>query len=151
MAECDIESHCDPDQDSPQQCTSSLYNAMIHPFVRFNIYGVLWYQGTSMMNLFWITHPMYLGSWVHYPKVCKNFFSFTGEANVGYHNELYPCTFYHLINEWRSKWASNSNTNPNFPFGFVQLSTKGPVDPTPLLRWHQTYDFGYVPNEIMQV
>ena len=126
---------------------------MIHPFVRFNIYGVLWYQGTSMMNLFWITHPMYLGSWVHYQKeiVCKNFFSFTGEANVGYHNELYPCTFYHLINEWRSKWASNSNTNPNFPFGFVQLSTKGPVDPTPLLRWHQTYDFGYVPNEIMQV
>ena len=91
------------------------------------------YEKCNWYNLFW------------------NIFSSTGEANVGYHNELYPCTFYQLINEWRRNWASNSNTNPNFPFGFVQLSTKGPIDPTPLIRWHQTYDFGYVPNEIMQV
>ena len=46
LAECQIEPHCDPDEDSPKQCTSHLYNAMIHPFIRFNIYGALWYQGS---------------------------------------------------------------------------------------------------------
>ena len=45
LQECDIESS--EDEDHPERSTSSLYNAMIHPLTRLNIFGVLWYQGMS--------------------------------------------------------------------------------------------------------
>ena len=37
--------------------------------------------------------------------------------------------------------------------GFVQLSTIGQdkYPGTPVIRWHQTADYGYVPNEILPV
>ena len=43
LQECDIEPSVD--EDHPERSTSYLYNAMIHPLTRLNIYGVLWYQG----------------------------------------------------------------------------------------------------------
>ena len=37
--------------------------------------------------------------------------------------EVYDCTFQHMISAWRDGWfyATNGATDPNFPFGFVQL------------------------------
>ena len=47
---------------------------------------------------------------------------YQGEANVGYTN--YNCTFPAMIDDWRAKWHTSSygNTDPMFPFGFVQVS-----------------------------
>ena len=59
-----------------------------------------------------------------------------------------------MISEWRRKWSENSPTDPNFPFGFVQLAAWRPEYSGvefPVVRWHQTADVGYVPNDIMQV
>ena len=63
-----------------------------------------------------------------------------------------------MISEWRKLWSNSwSNgviTSSSFPFGFMQL---GPVQPDnkspgfPVIRWHQTADYGFVPNEIMEV
>jgi hypothetical protein len=46
-----------------------------------------------------------------------------GEDNIYFHTDLYPCTFSKLIEYWRNIWheRTNSNTDPNFPFGFVQV------------------------------
>jgi len=70
--------------------TSNLYNAMIYPFTRMVIYGVIWYQG---------------------------------EANAIYNTDKYVCTFTKLIQYWRQIWhnRTNSNTDLEFPFGFVQV------------------------------
>ena len=59
-----------------------------------------------------------------------------------------------MISEWRRLWASFSPTSNLFPFGFMQLSTDQADDHWPgfaTVRWHQTADFGYVPNTIMEV
>ena len=59
-----------------------------------------------------------------------------------------------MISEWRRLWSTFSHTPNDFPFGFVQLSTWKASDPDPsfpVIRWHQTADHGYVPNEDMQV
>jgi sialate O-acetylesterase len=59
-----------------------------------------------------------------------------------------------LINEWRRKWSESSPTNSNFPFGFVQLAAfRGGILANAFseIRWHQTADFGFVPNSVMQV
>ena len=47
---------------------------------------------------------------------------YQGEANAGYTN--YNCTFPAMIDDWRAKWYTSSyeNTDPMFPFGFVQVS-----------------------------
>ncbi len=101
---------------------SVLYNAMIHPFTRMVIKGALWYQG---------------------------------EDNTVFHTSLYPCTFSKMIEYWRSTWyeRTNSNTDPHFPFGFVQLSTRtanrNVIGGFPWVRWHQTFDVGYVPNNFI--
>jgi len=59
-----------------------------------------------------------------------------------------------LISEWRRLWSERSKTDPEFPFGFVQLASFR-VDyldvKFPEIRWHQTADQGYVPNEKMPV
>ena len=77
-----------------------------------------------------------------------------GEANVYDNRDKYDCTFSQLISEWRRVWSSTSTTNKNFPFGFVQLSTIEANDEqtgTPMIRWYQTYKYGYTPNDALQV
>lgn len=98
---------------------SVLWNSMIHPLLNMTIYGVLWYQGEQNQN--------------------KNL-------------HLYNCTFPTLIDDWRQKFyeGTEHQTDPSFPFGFVML---GPYNPDytvdigfPEIRWHQTADYGVVPN-----
>ncbi|XP_065890232.1 sialate O-acetylesterase-like isoform X1 [Dysidea avara] len=101
---------------------SSLWNSMIHPFLKMTIYGVVWYQG---------------------------------ESNA-IKPDTYDCTFPAMIDDWRAKWyeGSHGNTNQMFPFGFVQISTVGSSNDStngfPDIRWHQTANFGYVPNARMK-
>ncbi|XP_078000939.1 sialate O-acetylesterase-like isoform X2 [Glandiceps talaboti] len=100
---------------------SVLWNSMIHPFLNLTIKGVLWYQGESNA-----VAP-----------------------------DSYSCTFPAMIEDWRRKFhvGSDMQTDKQFPFGFVQISiSQG--DPSvitgwPTIRWHQTADYGYVPNEKM--
>ena len=59
-----------------------------------------------------------------------------------------------MISEWRKIWSTYTATSDTFPFGFMQLSTwdadmKEPG--FPMIRWHQTADYGYVPNNDMKV
>ncbi|XP_037361420.1 sialate O-acetylesterase [Talpa occidentalis] len=102
--------------------SSVLWNAMIHPLHNMTLKGVIWYQG---------------------------------EANMGFHRDLYNCLFPELIDDWRLTFhqGSQGQTARYFPFGFVQLSSylRGatPDDQCPEIRWHQTADFGYVPNQRM--
>ncbi|KAH9508988.1 hypothetical protein Btru_048482 [Bulinus truncatus] len=102
---------------------SVLWNAMIHPLLGMTIYGVLWYQGES--------------------------------DAYGPPRDKYNCTFPTMIKDWRYNFNkfSNGQTRSDFPFGFVQLSAKA-ADPSilvgfPDIRWHQTADYGYVPNPDM--
>ncbi|XP_072012729.1 sialate O-acetylesterase isoform X2 [Engystomops pustulosus] len=79
---------------------------------------------------------------------------YQGEANTGLNTHLYNCTFPTLIQDWRRSFHEGSlgQTDPNFPFGFVQLSTfmkTQPHDNYPEIRWHQTADYGYAPNPKM--
>ena len=79
---------------------------------------------------------------------------FTGESNGGHNRDKYQCTFPAMINEWRNLWSTNTPTSNKFPFGFMQLSTNQANDKSPafpVIRWHQTADKGFVPNEIMEV
>ena len=58
-----------------------------------------------------------------------------------------------MINEWRSEFSSNSNTNKSAPFGFVQLSTieYGAKElGISIIRWHQTADRAIVPNSVLE-
>ncbi|UJR37757.1 hypothetical protein I4U23_030450 [Adineta vaga] len=99
-----------------------LYNAMIHPFTRMVIKGAIWYQG---------------------------------EQNTGSNRDKYTCTFSKLIEYWRAIWHARTKSinDPSFPFGFVQLATSDKtgkvVGGFPWIRWHQTFDVGYVPNNVV--
>ncbi|CAF2590172.1 unnamed protein product [Rotaria sp. Silwood2] len=101
---------------------SNLFNAMIYPFTRMVVYGAIWYQG---------------------------------ESNANYHADKYACTFSKMIQYWRQTWSQRTNylTDIHFPFGFVQLSTwsntSTVVGGFPIIRWHQTFDVGYVPNNVV--
>ncbi|XP_054853840.1 sialate O-acetylesterase [Eublepharis macularius] len=100
---------------------SVLWNAMIHPLLNMTLQGVIWYQG---------------------------------EANTLMDTDLYNCTFPALIEDWRKAFHDGSvgQTEQSFPFGFVQVSTYhrvGVDDSFPRIRWHQTADYGYVPNKKM--
>ncbi|CAF5002970.1 unnamed protein product [Rotaria sp. Silwood1] len=101
---------------------SYVFNTMIYPFTRMVIYGTIWYQG---------------------------------EANGGYHTDKYACTFAKMIQYWRQTWnyRTGNLTDLYFPFGFVQLSTWSNtstlIDAFTILRWHQTFDVGYVPNNVV--
>jgi len=100
--------------DHPQNSNSYLWNAMIAPLRRLNLYGFLWYQG---------------------------------EANSNFERDLYNCTFPTLIDTWREQFSQ-----PEAPFGFVQLSTINYQHTGlnyPILRNHQTADYGTVPNSRM--
>eukprot|EP01084_Bolivina_argentea_P188583 324604_1 len=73
----------------------------------------------------------------------------------------YACQFPAMIEDWRAKWHLYSDTSPDFPFGFVQLSTwndaKGNkpcgddinCQSVPIVRWAQTANYGYVSNPKM--
>jgi sialate O-acetylesterase len=131
LKECNItQTHQDSVENDSQQDTevavtlnnTVIYNAMIHPLTRMVIRGIIWYQGENNAN------PS------HY---------------------TYICTFSKLIEHWRSIWytRTNSTTDPTFPFGFVQLSTATNnskyIGWFPWIRWHQTFDVGYVPNNVV--
>lgn len=110
------------DLSSGPQEHSVLWNAMIHPLQNMTLKGVIWYQGESNRNI---------------------------------NRDLYNCTFPELIADWRQTFhmGSRGQTEELFPFGFVQLSTyvteKIQDEEFPIIRWHQTADFGYVPNQRM--
>jgi sialate O-acetylesterase len=81
--------------------------------------------------------------------------SILGENNANAGHYTYTCTFSKLIEHWRSIWytRTNSTTDPTFPFGFVQLSTatnnSDYIGYFPWIRWHQTFDVGYAPNNVV--
>ena len=79
------------------------------------------------------------------------------------------CSFPAMIDDWRSQFhVANAQTDPEFPFGFVQLNAVGAPDLQPAvhcaapgcvdpfayrkgvayapLRWAQSAGFGYAPN-----
>nr|P82450.2 RecName: Full=Sialate O-acetylesterase; AltName: Full=Sialic acid-specific 9-O-acetylesterase; AltName: Full=Yolk sac protein 2; Contains: RecName: Full=Sialate O-acetylesterase small subunit; Contains: RecName: Full=Sialate O-acetylesterase large subunit; Flags: Precursor [Rattus norvegicus] len=101
---------------------SVLWNAMIHPLQNMTLKGVVWYQG---------------------------------ENNANYNRDLYACMFPALIAGWRQTFHSGcqGQTERFFPFGFVQLSSYLLMNSSdygfPEIRWHQTADFGSVPNPKM--
>lgn len=110
------------DENNPQQSNKYLYNAMIHPLVRSGIKGAMWYQG---------------------------------ESNAGWNRDKYQCAIKQLISDWKMEFQHYGTlADPDhMPFGFVQLSTifQNTNPGTPVIRWHQTADYGYVPNEILRV
>lgn len=99
---------------------SVLWNAMMLPLTNMTIYGVIWYQGESN--------------------------AMSDQPNT------YNCSFPAMINSWRAHFYANTQfqTDPHFPFGFVQLGTwrndSSITEGFPDIRWHQTADYGYVPN-----
>lgn len=102
---------------------SQLWNAMVNPLLKLTIYGAIWYQGEA-------------------------------DSDGGVKMNRYNCTFPAMINDWRAKFsAASAQTSPNFPFGFVQLAPWKPdmtqIVGFPDIRWHQTADYGYVPNPAM--
>ena len=143
---CGIEPHDDGDESNPNR-NSVLYNAMIHPLIRLSIKGALWYQGKKTSR--------HSGPF-SFLQIIFGIFKilFKGESNGGYNRDQYQCTFPAMISEWRKLWSTYTPTSGSFPFGFMQL---GPWDSDnkspgfPVIRWHQTADYGFVPNEIMEV
>ncbi|XP_026171215.1 sialate O-acetylesterase [Mastacembelus armatus] len=109
-------------EDSPKDENSVLWNAMIHPLLNMTLKGAIWYQG---------------------------------ESNANYHQDNYNCSFPAMIDDWRMAFhqGSGGQTAMDFPFGFVQLSTyqkESTDNGFPEIRWHQTADFGFVPNPRMK-
>ncbi|XP_056112443.1 sialate O-acetylesterase [Rhinichthys klamathensis goyatoka] len=107
---------------SAKWTSSVLWNAMIHPLLNMTITGAIWYQG---------------------------------EANANYNRDKYNCSFPAMIDDWRMAFheGSDGQTALDFPFGFVQLSTyrkNDQLDGFREIRWHQTADYGFAPNERMK-
>ncbi|XP_067674175.1 sialate O-acetylesterase-like [Haliotis asinina] len=103
---------------------SSLWNAMVYPLLNMTIYGTIWYQGES-------------------------------NADPQHGLDRYNCTFPAMIDDWRLKFSESSGgqTSSMFPFGFVQIApfrSGKVVSGWPSLRWHQTADYGYAPNDKMK-
>ena len=62
---------------------------------------------------------------------------YQGESNCGWNTDLYACTFYGMIDDWRNKWAA-SGSNKDFPFGFVHLGIQIDKPDGLRIRWQQT-------------
>ena len=119
--------------------SGGMWNGMIMPVINTTIKGAIWYQGESDAS-----HP-------------------------GGQYDGYNCTFPAMIADWRAKWheGTHGQTDPAFPFGFVQLNsyTNGSVYDDPVedypadvynpkygfggLRWAQSAGYGYAPNPAM--
>ena len=79
---------------------------------------------------------------------------YQGESNGLWNRDKYGCAFTEMIKDWRRIWSLNTATNPEFPFGFMQLASYDANNPSiafAALRWYQTNGYGYVPNESMKV
>ena len=99
---------------------------MINPLKRNFVKGFLWYQGETN------------GGYGGY---------------LGFNRDYYQCTFPAMIDSWRHEFSLHSMTDETAPFGFVQLASWRPdtVEASfPVIRWHQTADHGFVPNEEMK-
>lgn len=112
-----LEDKAEPWENWSSEDYSVLWNAMVHPLINMTIFGTIWYQG---------------------------------ESNAVQNRDLYNCTFPRMVDDWRKKFSTSSGTDQLFPFGFVQLGSYRPEYPIeigfPDIRWHQTADYGYVPN-----
>ena len=71
----------------------------------------------------------------------------TGESNIDNNREYYACTFSAMIEHWRLLWARHG-TELNLPFGFVQLANVIGGWQGVEIRWHQTFDKGYVDGTV---
>ena len=79
--------------------------------------------------------------------------SISGESNGLWNRDKYGCTFQQLISDWRDAWRVHTPTDPNFPFGFMQLASYSWHNPSlgfTMIRWYQTSEYGYVPNVNLQ-
>ena len=118
----------------PNEHPSSLWNGMLHPFVRTTIKGAIWYQGEA------------------------------NEWNVGNYEQKtgYACRFPAMIASWRKHFSAlEGTTDPNFPFGFVSITpwcenTCDPANQKPdtyygpaEIRWAQQANFVNVPNRAL--
>ncbi|XP_029571407.1 sialate O-acetylesterase isoform X1 [Salmo trutta] len=108
------------------------------------------------------TPSMYLSVWTHsvlwnamiHPLLnmtIKGAIWYQGEANTDYNQKKYSCSFPSMIDDWRMAFhqSSGRQTSPDFPFGFVQVSTYRKASLSegfPNIRWHQTADYGFAPN-----
>jgi sialate O-acetylesterase len=95
-----------------------------------------------------------------------------GENNANGNHTLYTCMLMKFIQHLRSIWytRTNSSTDANFHFGVVQViidnityyfgvficsqlstSTNNTdyIGYFPWTRWHQTFDVGYLPNNVI--
>lgn len=94
------------------------------------------YLYNAMINPF-LRHTIYGALW------------YQGESNCNWNTDLYACTFYGMIDDWRSKWTeSNSGSNPDFPFGFVQLANHIGEPGGLRIRWQQTDYKGTVDGSV---
>ncbi|KAK8795734.1 hypothetical protein WA158_000390 [Blastocystis sp. Blastoise] len=118
----------------PNENHSSLWNGMLHPFIRTTIKGAIWYQGEA------------------------------NEGNVGNREKKsgYACRFPAMIASWRQYFSQlEGTTDPNFPFGFVSITPwcEGSCDPANQkpdtfygpaeIRWAQQANYVTVPNPSM--
>jgi sialate O-acetylesterase len=60
-----------------------------------------------------------------------------------------------MIGDWRRKWfeRTDGSTDAMFPFGQVQIAPFHNNDwplGYPDVRWHQTYEYGYTPNPMLE-
>lgn len=71
---------------------------------------------------------------------------YQGEANAG--SKDYYCRFPAMVDDWRVKWHkyTQGQTDEQFYFGFVQLSTWNGGMGVADVRWQQTANYGHVPN-----
>ncbi|KAI4892158.1 hypothetical protein NFI96_026126, partial [Prochilodus magdalenae] len=110
--------------------SSVLWNAMIHPLLNMTMKGAIWYQGEANADV-------------------TNVF----QDQILYAFDL-PSNDYDITQDWRMAFhqGSEGQTAQDFPFGFVQLCTyrKTARDGFPEIRWHQTADYGFAPNERMK-
>lgn len=102
---------------NPEKNNSVLWNAMIHPLLNMTIKGAIWYQGKSA----WRVARCLLLSMKR--TSVSLVFTFSGEANVDYHQDKYSCSFPAMICDWRMAFhqGSGRQTAKDFPFGFVQV------------------------------
>lgn len=99
---------------------TSVYNTMIAPLHRITVFGILWWQG-------------------------ENSGPGCSQQRTNTTLATYYCLWQALIADWRARWAEQSSSGAELPFGFVQL------EPTanPAIRWDETAHRISVPNRCL--